>query len=189
MGQEQEIVYLSLGSNMGDRAGYLQQARQQIEQRFGLLRQASGIYETKGWGVGIEQPTYYNQVIAITTQLSPQEVLRQTQQIETDMGRERQTTWQARCIDIDILCYGQQIILQPPDLIIPHIRWHQRYFVLAPFAEIAPDFVHPIFLQTVEQLLAHQTNSTFFATKLAPNDTRHTADKSANATWTIDTKQ
>lgn len=161
--KNQEKVYLSLGSNVGDKAFYLQEACVLIAKNVGKIQQKSSVYETQGWGVSIEQPVYLNQVIEISTHLAPQELLHETQSIEKILGREKNENWAVRCIDIDILCYGNQIILQPPHLIIPHIRWHQRSFVLEPFCEIAPEFTHPIFLKTVKELNSELKIATYKA--------------------------
>lgn len=150
--KNQETVYLSLGSNVGDKVFYLREACALITKNVGKIEQKSSVYATQGWGVSTEQPVYLNQVIEISTNLAPQELLHATQNIEKILGREKNENWAARCIDIDILCYGNQIILQPSHLIVPHIRWHRRLFVLDPLCEIAPEFVHPIFLKTVKEL-------------------------------------
>ncbi len=146
------LSYLLLGSNLGNRSTQLENARNLIELFVGDIKKASSIYETLPWGVS-EQPNFYNQVLAIVTELSAEELLLNLLQIEDKLGRERIQRWQARRIDLDILYYEQAIINQP-QLTVPHPQIAYRRFTLVPLVEIAPDYVHPLLQQSNAQLLA-----------------------------------
>jgi len=146
-------VYLLLGSNLGDRKRILSAASVQLEEAIGSVISSSALYETSPWGL-TEQPVFLNQVLCLETQLSPEEVLQQTQRVENALGRERKEKWGARLIDIDILYYGKQII-RTGRLTIPHPFLHERRFTLVPLAQIAPDFVHPV-LGLSNQVLLEQ---------------------------------
>ena len=135
-------VYLLLGSNLGNRQGYLRQAINLIEAEVAPVSVASSLYETQSWGK-TDEPDYLNQVICIKTNLSADIVLEKILNIEHMMGRKREVKWGSRIIDIDILFYGNDIISEP-NLVVPHPQLHNRMFTLAPLAEIAPDFIHPL---------------------------------------------
>jgi 2-amino-4-hydroxy-6-hydroxymethyldihydropteridine diphosphokinase len=144
-------LFLLLGSNLGDRVSYLQEACRQLSALFGESGQKSSLYETAAWGVE-DQPAFLNQALLFHSDIPALEVLAFTQQVEQDLGRERKERWGARVIDIDILFYGNTV-LETPTLTIPHPHLHQRRFTLAPLAELAPQFVHPVLNQTIEQLI------------------------------------
>lgn len=139
-------VYLMIGGNIGNRLDNLENARNSIELKCGPIQKQSSIYETEAWGMK-DQPTFYNQALCIKTLLSPQELLAMLLAIEASMGRERLIPLGPRTIDLDIIYYNQMII-EAPGLYIPHPRLALRNFVLAPMAEIAPDFEHPILHKT-----------------------------------------
>lgn len=147
-----ETVYLQLGSNLGDRAAWMHQAIELIGQQFGEIKLKSSVYETAAWGVQNQQ-NFLNQVIQIHTTLTPIQILQQCQAIETELGRTRTEHWGARTMDIDILFISDKIIDQAPQLIVPHPYIAERKFVLQPLEEIAPEFIHPIFKQSISQLL------------------------------------
>ena len=140
-------VFLLLGSNLGNRQLFLQQAGEAINALVGSVIKRSSVYETQSWGK-TDAPDYLNQVLLIATDLSAQAVLQQILAIEKTMGRERTEKWGSRTIDIDILFYGDEVIIEP-DLTVPHPHLHQRKFVLEPLAEIAPDYVHPVFNKNI----------------------------------------
>jgi 2-amino-4-hydroxy-6-hydroxymethyldihydropteridine diphosphokinase len=134
-------VYLGLGSNLGDRAAHLAEARSAIAKAAGEIRAASSIYDTAPWGP-VPQGNYLNQVLCIATQLVPRELLDTLHAIERAAGRDRtnEVRFGPRTLDLDILIYGERVI-DEDGLTIPHPRIGERAFVLAPLAEIAPDLV------------------------------------------------
>jgi 2-amino-4-hydroxy-6-hydroxymethyldihydropteridine diphosphokinase len=136
-------AYLLTGGNLGNRLDNLYKAADYIEQYCGKIVRKSSVYETAAWGLE-DQPDFYNQALLINTMLSAQELIRQLLIIENKMGRRREVKMGPRTIDIDILFYNDAVI-NAPDLIIPHPRMQDRRFVLMPFSEIAPNFIHPVF--------------------------------------------
>ena len=145
-------AYLLIGGNTGNRTDYLLQARTLIQERLGYIVKASGVYETAAWGRN-DQPDFLNQVLEIETHLNPEGLMAEILNIEEDMGRIRTQKNAPRIIDIDILFYNEEIINEP-HLHIPHPEIQNRRFVLIPLAEIAPDFIHPVFKSSVKTLLS-----------------------------------
>lgn len=143
-------VFLLLGSNLGNRELFLQQAVQLIEQNIAPVTKASGIYETQSWGK-TDEPDYLNQVVQLQTELPAQTVLERILNIEIMLGRKRDLKWGSRIIDIDILFYGDKIINEP-GLIVPHPELHNRRFTLEPLEELAPDLIHPVLKRSVLKL-------------------------------------
>ena len=134
--------YVGLGSNLGDRAANLAEARRRLNES-GRIVAASSIYETDPWGVDPGQPVYLNQVVSMATPLSPDELLKVLLRIELEMGRVRAAPGDPRLIDLDLLLYGDEVA-DGPGLTLPHPRMGERAFVLAPLAEIAPELAHPV---------------------------------------------
>lgn len=145
------IVFLQLGSNMGQRSELLARARSLIAQRIGPILLSSSVMETAAWG-NTDQPSFLNQVLKITSFLGPEDLLDAALTIEKDLGRERSEKWGPRLIDIDIIAIEQQII-DLPHLSVPHLWLHQRLFVLQPMAEIAPDWQHPVYKRSVRDMM------------------------------------
>ena len=147
------IVYLSLGSNFGDRIGYVQQATSLLGMSEGIsVIRTSAFYETEPWGMNTKT-WFVNAVIEIKTSLSPSRLLEECQRIEQVLGRKPHTSeiYTDRTIDIDILFYGNEIINEE-NLTIPHKFLHLRAFTLVPMLELIPDFEHPVLHKTVTQL-------------------------------------
>jgi 2-amino-4-hydroxy-6-hydroxymethyldihydropteridine diphosphokinase len=144
-------AYLLLGSNEGDRLQHLSQASKLIGQRAGMLVNQSAIYVTVAWGYN-DQPDFLNQVVSISTDLSPQQLLNTMLSIEQEIGRTRTgAKWMQRIIDIDILFYND-LVMETEELNIPHPFLQDRRFVLVPLLEIASTYIHPVFLKSIAAL-------------------------------------
>ena len=143
-------MYLSLGSNLGNRQENLDKALDFLSQRL-RVEKISSVYETEPVG-NINQPRFLNLVCQVYTRLAPTGLLTLAKGIENKLGRTGNRPDTPRPVDIDILFYGQQTI-ETPELIIPHPRLAERAFILIPLAEIAPDLVHPIGGKSVKELL------------------------------------
>jgi 2-amino-4-hydroxy-6-hydroxymethyldihydropteridine diphosphokinase len=143
-------VYLSLGSNLGDRHDQLRQALNQLR-TLGSVEKASRCYETKPAGY-LDQPDFLNLACLFTTQSSPEELLKSLKLIEQQMGRQLSFLNAPRPIDIDILFFDD-LVLDSTALTIPHPRMSERAFVLVPLADIAPETVHPVLCVTIQELL------------------------------------
>lgn len=145
------IAYLLIGSNLGERAKFIAQANEFIQQRCGKIMGQSALYETAPWGL-LAQPAFLNQAISVETTLEPEQLMQVLLAIENDMGRTRTIQYGPRTIDLDILLINQHV-LDTPLLKLPHPALPERRFALIPLAEIAPGLVHPIFNKTVLELL------------------------------------
>ena len=146
----EHIVYLALGSNMGNRLANLKAAINNVTPQM-TVKKKSSVYETPPWGFK-EQDAFLNQVIKVKTSLASEPLLRHLKRLEVALGRVPNFQNGPRLIDIDILFFDNMIIETPP-LIVPHPRLHERAFVLVPLAEIEPDFIHPILQKSVSKLL------------------------------------
>jgi len=147
-------VFLSLGSNLGDRLSNIQQAVSSLSMSDKInIVKTSSFYETEPWG-NKNQNWFVNAAVAIDTNFSPEELLKFCQNIEMQLGRVRneQEKWQQRAIDIDILMYDNQIISLSEKLIIPHPYMHKRAFVLVPMLEVKSDLIHPVYNKTISDL-------------------------------------
>ncbi|CEN40986.1 2-amino-4-hydroxy-6-hydroxymethyldihydropteridine diphosphokinase [Capnocytophaga cynodegmi] len=159
-------VYISLGSNIGDRKSYLQSATNAINQQIGSIVKVSPIYETPAWG--FTSNNFYNICLLTETTLSPEKTLQKLLSIEKELGRVRNAnteSYQPRSIDLDILFFDDKII-KTEDLQIPHPQIQNRKFVLFPLADIAPEKKHPTLQQSVEELIKN-TNDTSQITKIS----------------------
>ena len=144
-------IYLSIGSNKGNRYSFIKEALRLIRKDMGKVILMSKIYETKSWG--FQSDDFLNICIMIKSDLLPSELLNKLNNIEDKIGRIRNSTKiLAREIDIDILFYSDKIV-NNEDLIIPHPRLHLRNFVLYPLNDIASEFIHPILLKPINELL------------------------------------
>ena len=148
------MLYISIGSNLGDRESNLRTAVSRIAARIGPVVAESDIVETEPWGFETGN-RFLNQVIAIDTALSPEDVLDITQQIERELGRSTKSSngnYSDRPIDIDLLLYDD-LIINTDRLTIPHPLMDRRRFVLEPLAQIAPSIAHPLLNETILDLL------------------------------------
>lgn len=143
-------VFLSLGSNLGDRIGAIGRAYEEIEKRIGKIISRSAFYLSEPEGFESEN-SFVNSVCKVVTDLLPYKLLEETRQIEKELGRCGKSIdgrYADRIIDIDMLMYDSRII-EDQLLTVPHPRFHLRGFVLVPFAEISPDTVHPVQGKTI----------------------------------------
>ena len=147
------IAYLSLGSNKGDRIGYVQQAASLLgmDEKITIVR-TSAFYESEPWNMNTKN-WFVNAVVEIKTQYSPQELLVACQRVECQLGRTpiEKGQYQDRTIDIDILFYNKEFINEE-NLTIPHKYVHLRAFTLVPMMELNSDFVHPVLHKTIEEM-------------------------------------
>jgi len=144
-------IYLLLGSNLGDRLQVLSDTQQAIGASVGRIESISSVYETEPWGIR-NQPSFYNQVLEIDTEYQPHELLKQLQRIENQIGKVKLGKWRERLIDIDILYYHQEVIVDEL-LKLPHPQIQNRRFTLVPMCEVNPEFVHPVMGVPQKELL------------------------------------
>ena len=145
-------VFLALGGNIGNVSEIFNVAIKKINESIGEVIKQSSLYKTEPWG-NKDQDDFLNMVLIVETSLSAETILKETLDIEIDLGRNREKDNQfaPRKIDLDILFYGEEII-NTAHLIIPHPRLHLRNFVLTPLVEIAPGLTHPLLNKTIKQL-------------------------------------
>jgi len=152
----ENVVFLGLGSNLGDRGENIKKAIEYLESKI-RIEKVSSIIETEPYGF-VDQPKFLNCVLKGTTVLSPFELLEFVLDIENKMGRKRLFKWGPRNIDIDILFYDDCVI-DTENLKIPHPELHKRLFVLEPLCEIEKDFVHPVLKKSVYELYTQLISS------------------------------
>ncbi len=143
------VIYLSLGSNIGNRRKNLELAVKELGKKNIKLIKLSSLYETEP--IGPKQRKFYNVAGKFTTNFKSQELLEVIKNIEKNLGRKKTYHWGPRIIDIDILFYGTQII-KKENLTIPHKEIQNREFVLIPLKEISPKFIHPVYKKTITTL-------------------------------------
>jgi len=147
-------AYIAFGSNLGNREAHVRAALAKIGRTPGVRMTAiSSFLENPAVGMGDSAPAFLNGVAAIETTLEPRALLDRLLHIERELGRERSDKWSPRTIDLDLLLYGDRVI-DEEGLSIPHPRMHERRFVLAPLAEIAPDLLHPTLHRSMRNLLS-----------------------------------
>lgn len=146
------IVYIGIGSNLGKKEENCLKAIKLLSGMGIVIREKSSIYETEPWGAK-DQPMFINVAVEAETEKEPLELLETLKHIESDMGRQDSYRWGPRIIDLDILLYND-IVMNAPNLRIPHPLMHQREFILMPLSEIAPDKVHPVLKKTIRELLS-----------------------------------
>ncbi|MBU0510313.1 MAG: 2-amino-4-hydroxy-6-hydroxymethyldihydropteridine diphosphokinase [Chloroflexi bacterium] len=146
------IIYIALGTNLGDRPANLLAAVAALPPDVCVTAE-SPVYQTAPWGY-TDQPDFLNQVVRGETVLPPNKLLAYLKEIETNVGRTPTFRYGPRVVDLDILFYDN-LTLEQPDLTIPHPRLHERAFVLIPLADLAPSLRHPISKATISELLAN----------------------------------
>lgn len=148
---KEHIVYLALGSNLGDRLANLKQAIAALTPQLDV-KAKSQVYETPPWGYE-DQPKFLNQVVKAKTYLEPEPLLKHLKRLEVALGRQESFPNGPRLIDIDILFYDE-LILYSPSLVIPHPRLHERAFVLLPLMDLDPELIHPVNKKSVREMAA-----------------------------------
>ncbi len=148
---DEHIVYLALGSNLGNRAANLKEAIAALPPQMDV-KAKSKVYETPPWG-HVEQENFYNQVLKAQTYVEPEPLLKHLKRLEVALGRKPSFQNGPRLIDMDILFYDD-LVLNTAALTIPHPHVHERGFVLLPMMDIAPEYVHPVKQRSVRELLS-----------------------------------
>lgn len=149
---DEQIAYLGLGTNVGNRLDNLIEAEARLRSIRGIrLGKISSVYETEPVGMSPAK-SFLNAVCSVMTDLSPHQLLYSLKGLESEMGRQKKGRMESRIIDLDLLIYGSQRIRED-ELIVPHPRMHERRFVLVPFCEIAPEAIHPVLAKKVCDIL------------------------------------
>jgi len=149
MKTNQNVIFLGLGTNVGNKKKNLDKAIRKLKEKVSNIR-VSKFYETEPWGYE-NQDKFLNAAVSGVTKLSPSELLQFVKQIEKEVGRVERFKWGPREIDIDILFYND-LMYEDSSLVIPHPFLHERKFVLEPLMDLDPNFIHPLFKQTISQL-------------------------------------
>ena len=144
------IVHIGIGSNIGNRQENCREAVRQLGLRGVKVVKQSSMIETEPWGVA-DQPRFINMAVEAETDYAPETLFTALKEIEAAMGRTEAVRWGPRVIDLDILFYDD-MVLDTPELKIPHPYLHERDFVLIPLAEIAPEKIHPVLQKSVRRL-------------------------------------
>lgn len=146
-------AYIGIGSNLGRRERIVAAALNALQTTKEIdVVKVSSLYETEPVGGPTDQPKYINAVAQLRTSLEPERLLSVCQKIEEALGRKRTIRWGPRTIDLDLLCYDQEIRAEP-ELTLPHPLMHERRFVMEPLVEIAPELVHPVLERTAQSIL------------------------------------
>lgn len=145
-------AYLLLGGNEGNRYKWLDKGLTLIEEKCGNISLQSPMYETAAWGLE-EQPAFLNMAVCVETTFRPLQLLKQVQEIEAELGRQRTVKWGQRTLDIDILFYNDEVI-DLPELKVPHPFLQERRFALVPLNDIAAEKVHPVYKKNIADLLS-----------------------------------
>jgi 2-amino-4-hydroxy-6-hydroxymethyldihydropteridine diphosphokinase len=151
---EQKEAYLLLGTNLGDRSANLRRAIELINCEVGNVFATSSVYETEAWGK-TDQPGFLNQALGVKSALTPLSMLEALLHIEQKMGRVRLEKWGERLIDIDLIFYGEDTIIDDQHLKLPHPEMHKRRFVLEPLNDIAGNYIHPVFKEKISSILSN----------------------------------
>lgn len=151
MAEVQHTAYVALGTNLGDREANLHRALELLKQHGVQVERVSTFITTEPYGV-TDQPQFLNGACKVRTTMTPLELLRTLLAIEQEMGRVRLRHWGERNIDLDLLLY-EDVVLDTPELRLPHPDMQNRDFVLFPLAEIAGEEVHPVFKKKIKELL------------------------------------
>lgn len=160
-------LFLCLGGNLGNKAEIFSQTALLIGERIGFLKKLSPVYSSPPWGFRARS-WFWNQVAEVTTVLAPEEVLREIQTIEHHFGRIRKPGgYRSRKMDIDILFYDR-LIMETPELTLPHPMIARRLFVLLPLGDIAPKLVHPVTGEKIADMIAH-TDDTSPVIRVSPS--------------------
>ena len=152
-------VYIAVGSNRGDRYGNIDHARSLLEKRGVAVERVSPLYETQAHcRPGQEAPPFINGVFEIKTDLDPEALLELLEGVERALGRQSKGDWAPRLIDLDILLYDNRVC-SSARLQVPHPEMSNRWFVMKPLADLAPDVVHPVLGKTIKELLWNSSST------------------------------